>query len=80
MVNSTAANPEVLREIVQNVLVKPLEDRSAIISTGARIFDTDGSPVRVPKLLDDPDEPELKYAAWKKKHAPNSTMVRTTNR
>lgn len=59
MVASTTANPEVLREIVQNVLVKPLEDRSVILGAGVRIFDTDGSPLRVPKLLDDADEPEF---------------------
>lgn len=59
MAGSTANSPEVLREIVQNVLVKPLEDRSVILGSGVRVFDTDGSPVRVPKLNDDTSEPEF---------------------
>lgn len=56
---STTANPEVLREIVSNVLVRPLEDRSVILGSGVRLFDSDGSPIRVPKLNDDTSEPDF---------------------
>lgn len=56
---STTTSPEVLREIVSNVLVKPLEDRSVILGAGVRVFDSDGSPIRVPKLNDDTNEPDF---------------------
>lgn len=56
---STATSPEVLREIVSNVLVKPLGDRSVILGAGVRVFDSDGSPIRVPKLNDDTNEPDF---------------------
>jgi HK97 family phage major capsid protein len=46
---STATAPELTREQVQTILVKPLEDKSVFLASGPRIFDTDGSPVRIPK-------------------------------
>ncbi len=58
MPTATTTSPEVLREIVSNVLVKPLEDRSVILGAGVRVFDSDGSPIRVPKLNDDSSEPD----------------------
>lgn len=50
MAISTANAPELTAEQVQHILVKPLEAASVFLSAGPRIFDTDGSPVRVPKL------------------------------
>lgn len=50
MAVSTANAPELTAEQVQSILVKPLEQASVFLSAGPRIFDTDGSPVRVPKL------------------------------
>jgi HK97 family phage major capsid protein len=40
------------KEQVQAILVQPLEQASVFLASGPRIFDTDGSPVRVPKLTD----------------------------
>lgn len=42
--------PELTREQVQQVLVQPLEERSIILSSGVQIINTDGSPVRIPRL------------------------------
>jgi HK97 family phage major capsid protein len=50
MAASTATAPELTREQVQAILVRPLEDKSIFLASGPRIFDTDGSPVRVPKM------------------------------
>lgn len=50
MAVSTANAPELTTEQVERILVKPLEQASVFLSAGPRIFDTDGSPVRVPKL------------------------------
>lgn len=47
---TTATATELTREQVQSILVRPLEDASAFLAAGPRIFDTDGSPVRIPKL------------------------------
>ena len=57
MAASTSTAPELTREQVQAILVRPLEDRSIFLSSGPRIFDTDGSPVRIPKMggATDPD-------------------------
>lgn len=51
MPGSTTLNNEVTREIVAAILIKPLEAASVVLSSGVRVFDTDGSPVRIPKLL-----------------------------
>lgn len=50
MAVSTANAPELTAEQVQSILVQPLEQASVFLAAGPRIFDTDGSPVRVPKL------------------------------
>lgn len=47
---STATAPELTREQVQAILVQPLETASAFLASGPRVFDTNGSPVRVPKM------------------------------
>ena len=48
--NSTATAAELTQEQVQKVLVKPLEQASVFLAAGVRYFDTNGSPVRIPKL------------------------------
>lgn len=50
MAVSTATASELTQEQVQKVLVKPLEDSAIFLNSGARIFDSNGSQVRVPKL------------------------------
>ena len=50
MAVSTANAAELTAEQVQSILVQPLEHASVFLAAGPRIFDTDGSPVRVPKL------------------------------
>jgi HK97 family phage major capsid protein len=47
---STTTASELTAEQVQSILVRPLEDASQFLAAGPRIFDTDGSPVRIPKL------------------------------
>lgn len=50
MAMETTNSSELTREQVQSILIQPLEDTSVFLSAGPRIFDTDGSPVRIPKL------------------------------
>lgn len=45
---NTSTAGELTTEQVQTVLTQPLEQRSVFLAAGPRIFDTDGSPVRVP--------------------------------
>ena len=40
MVESTAANPQLLADQVSTLLVQPLEAVSVVLSSGPRIFDT----------------------------------------
>ena len=49
MVETAAANPELLADQVANLLVAPLEAASVVLSSGVRIFDTAGV-LRIPKL------------------------------
>ena len=49
MTASTQTAPEITREQVQAVLVKPLAAASIFLAAGPRIFDS-ASPVRIPKL------------------------------
>src|SRR5699024_1394732 len=49
---STDTASELTREQVSTILTQPLEARSVFLAAGPRIFDTDGSPVRVPKQAD----------------------------
>lgn len=51
MPETTTANPELLREQVQAILVQPLEAASVVLAAGPRIFDTDGNAIRIPKLV-----------------------------
>lgn len=57
MAASTTTASELTAEQVQAILVRPLEDASQFLAAGPRIFDTNGSPVRIPKLgaTDDAD-------------------------
>lgn len=50
MVETTADNPELLREQVSSLLLQPLEAQSIFLSSGVRIFDT-AEPLRIPKLV-----------------------------
>lgn len=50
MAVSTKTASELTQEQVQKVLVRPLEDSAIFLSSGARIFDSSGSMVRIPKL------------------------------
>jgi HK97 family phage major capsid protein len=47
--SATAEGSALTVEQVQRILVQPLEQASVFLSSGVRIFDTDGSPVRLPK-------------------------------
>src|SRR5690625_5350034 len=59
MAASTDTATELTREQVSTILTRPLEARSVFLAAGPRIFDTDGSPVRVPALpAPDPDSLE----------------------
>ena len=51
-VNAAAAvaAPELTAEQVQRILVQPLEAQSVFLASGPRIFDTNGSQVRIPKM------------------------------
>jgi len=49
VVESTAANPQLLADQVSSLLVQPLEAASVVLSSGPRIFDTSGV-LRIPKL------------------------------
>ncbi len=44
------ATPELTAEQVQRILVQPLEAQSVFLAAGPRIFDTNGSQVRIPKM------------------------------
>ncbi len=49
MALSTATAPELTAEQVQRILVQPLEQASAFLAAGPRLFDSAG-PLRIPKL------------------------------
>lgn len=50
MAVSTSTAPELTAEQVQKILVQPLEQASLFLASGPRIFDTNGSQVRIPKM------------------------------
>ena len=50
MAVSTATANELTAEQVQKILVQPLETKSVFLAAGPRIFDTNGSQVRIPKM------------------------------
>ncbi len=47
---TTVATPELTAEQVQRILVQPLEAASVFLAAGPRVFDTNGSQVRIPKM------------------------------
>lgn len=49
---STVNSPELTAEQVQAILIQPLQAASVFLAAGPRVFDTNGSPVRIPKLVD----------------------------
>jgi len=50
MAISTTTAAELTAEQVQKILVQPLEAASVFLASGPRVFDTNGSSVRIPKL------------------------------
>lgn len=56
MANDTTTAPELTREQVATILVRPLVDKSVFLASGPRIFDTAG-PLRLPKLGDPITDP-----------------------
>ena len=50
MANSTSTAPELTSEQVQKILVQPLEQKSLFLASGPRIFDSNGSQIRIPKM------------------------------
>lgn len=51
MPTGTSTVPELTQEQVQRILVQPLEERSVFLRSAPRIFDSNGSPMRIPKLV-----------------------------
>lgn len=56
MANSTTTAPELTQEQVQKILIQPLEEKSAFLSAGPRVFDTSG-PLRIPKMGNATEDP-----------------------
>lgn len=50
MAESTQNAPQLTAEQVQRILIKPLESQSVFLAAGPRVFDTNGSQIRIPKL------------------------------
>lgn len=50
MVNSLSTASELTQEQVQRILIQPLTDKSVFLAAGPRVFDTNGSQVRIPKM------------------------------
>lgn len=50
MAVSTQTVAELTREQVASILTRPLEQRSQFLASGPTMFDTNGSPIRVPAL------------------------------
>lgn len=50
MVASTETAAQLTAEQVSTILTKPLEQRSVFMAAGPTIFDTNGSPVRIPAM------------------------------
>lgn len=61
MAVDTNTASELTAEQVQKVLVQPLEEKSVFLAAGPRIFDTDGSVVRVPKSPVASDDADIKF-------------------
>lgn len=63
MALSTQNTPELTREQIVTILTQPLEQQSVFLAAGPTVFDTDGSPVRVPSApalgtYSDPGDPD----------------------
>lgn len=54
---STQTAGELTREQVSTILTQPLEERAVFLAAGPTMFDTDGSPVRVPAAPDFTTDP-----------------------
>lgn len=50
MVSSTETAAQLTAEQVSTILTRPLEQRSVFMAAGPTIFDTNGSPVRIPAM------------------------------
>lgn len=50
MASSTETAAQLTAEQVSTILTKPLEQRSVFLAAGPTIFDTNGSPVRIPAM------------------------------
>lgn len=50
MAESTQNAPQLTAEQVQRILIQPLESQSVFLAAGPRVFDTNGSQIRIPKL------------------------------
>ena len=50
MASSTTTAAQLTAEQVSTILTKPLEQRSVFMAAGPTIFDTNGSPVRIPAM------------------------------
>ncbi len=50
MAETTLNTPQLTAEQVQHILVQPLEAASVFLAAGPRMFDTNGSQIRIPKL------------------------------
>ena len=50
MATSTTTATQLTSEQVLDFLIRPLEAASTFLSSGPQIYDTDGSPIRIPKL------------------------------
>ena len=60
MANSMKNTPELTQEEVVPFLIKPLETKSLILRQGPMIIDSQGDPLRIPKLDDRGDDPTWK--------------------
>lgn len=49
MATSTTTATELTQEQVQKIIIEPLQDQSVFLAAGPRMFDTNGSQVRIPK-------------------------------
>jgi HK97 family phage major capsid protein len=59
MPESIAANPQLTAEQVVAILVQPLDKAGVVLAAGPRIFDSQGDPLRVPRLTGWSDKPRF---------------------
>jgi HK97 family phage major capsid protein len=58
--SATAEGTHLTVEQVQKILVQPLQARSVFLSSGVHPFDTNGSPIRIPKQAP-PDDADVSF-------------------